>query len=58
MRSAQQYEWLLDSLYGSLVDAIAAGRKLPPEKVRELIDAAPLSAAEACAGRAVRRRRL
>ena len=46
----EQYEWLLDSLYGSLVDAIAAGRKLPAEKVRELIDAAPLSAAEACAG--------
>ena len=46
----EQYEWLLDSLYGSLVDAIAAGRKLPVEKVRELIDAAPLSAAEACAG--------
>jgi protease-4 len=44
-----QYEWLLDSLYGSLVDAIADGRKLPAEKVRELIDQAPLSAAEACA---------
>jgi protease-4 len=39
-----QYEWLLSSLYGSLVDAIAAGRKLPPETVRDLIDQAPLTA--------------
>jgi protease-4 len=40
----EQYDWLFDSLYGSLVDAIAAGRKLPAEAVRDLIDRAPLSA--------------
>jgi protease-4 len=43
----QQYNWLFDSLYGSLVDAIAAGRKLPADDVRRLIDQAPLSAAAA-----------
>jgi protease-4 len=43
----EQYEWLLDSLYGSLVDAIATGRKLAPETVRTLIDQAPLAAAAA-----------
>jgi protease-4 len=40
----QQYEWLFDSLYGSLVDAIATGRKLPADAVKNLIDGAPLSA--------------
>ena len=38
----EQYNWLLDSLYDGLVDAIAAGRKLPADKVRGLIDQAPL----------------
>ncbi len=54
----EQYEWLLDSLYGSLVDAIATGRKLPPEKVRELIECgAPIRCRRMCCG-AVRRRGL
>jgi protease-4 len=43
----QQYDWLFDSLYSSLVDAIATGRKLPAETVRGLIDRAPLPAAAA-----------
>lgn len=40
----QQYDWLFDSLYGSLVDAVAAGRKLPADEVKKLIDQAPLTA--------------
>jgi protease-4 len=43
----EQYTWLFDSLYASLVDAIASGRKLPAEEVRALIDRAPLPAAAA-----------
>ncbi len=43
----EQYDWLFDSLYGSLVDAIAAGRKLPAEAVRGLIDRAPIAAEDA-----------
>lgn len=39
-----QYDWLFDSLYAALVDAIAGGRELEPARVRELIDQAPLSA--------------
>ena len=39
-----QYNWLLDSLFTSIVDAIAAGRKLDAESVRAIIDRAPLSA--------------
>ena len=46
----EQYNWLFDSLYGSLVNAIAAGRKLPADDVRCLIDQAPLSAAAARTG--------
>lgn len=46
----EQYNWLLDSLYASLVDAVVAGRKLPPEEVRRLIDCAPLSAPAAHSG--------
>ncbi len=44
-----QYEWLLDSLYGDMVQTIAAGRGLDPETVRSLIDGAPWSADEALA---------
>ena len=44
-----QYEWLLDSLYADMVQAIAAGRGLEPEAVRALIDGAPWSAEEALA---------
>ncbi len=45
----EQYNWLFDSLYAGLVDAIAEGRKLPADRVRELIDQAPMPAAVACA---------
>lgn len=44
-----QYNWLLDSLYGQMVDAIARGRKLEPAAVRAQIDRAPLTAPEAFA---------
>jgi len=37
----------VQSAYGQVVDAVAAARKLPAQRVRELVDAAPLSAAQA-----------
>ena len=37
---------LLDALYGVLVDAIAAGRKMPAVAVRALVDGGPYVAAE------------
>lgn len=42
----EMLESLLDSIYGEVVDAIAAGRELEPEDVRQLLDAVPLSAAQ------------
>lgn len=39
--------WLLDSVYDTIVKRIAQGRKLPPEKVRQLIDEGPYSAERA-----------
>ncbi len=39
-------DWLLDSVYGELVDGIALARKLPAEEVRAIIDRAPMTAAE------------
>ncbi|MCS7054869.1 MAG: signal peptide peptidase SppA [Thermoflexales bacterium] len=45
--SRAQAEWLLDARFDALVQGIAEGRKLSPERVRELIDCAPLSAQEA-----------
>jgi protease IV len=44
---ADQLNWLLDSLYADLVAAIANGRDLPVEDVREIIDNAPLTAQDA-----------
>ena len=38
---------ILDSYFGEIVTAIAEGRGLTPARVRELIDAMPLTAAEA-----------
>ena len=38
---------LLDSLFGQFVAAVAEGRRLDPARVRELIDAMPLTPAEA-----------
>lgn len=44
---ADQINWLLDGLFADLVAAIASGRNLSPETVRDLIDRAPLTAEEA-----------
>ncbi|RMG45828.1 MAG: signal peptide peptidase SppA [Acidobacteria bacterium] len=40
-------ERLLDSLFASLVEGVASGRGLTPERVRELIDGGPYTSAEA-----------
>ncbi len=45
--SRAQAEWLLDARFDALVRGIAEGRHLTPERVRELVDCAPLSAREA-----------
>lgn len=37
----QQFDWLMDSQYEMLVNAIAEGRKMTPEAVRAMIDTAP-----------------
>ncbi len=37
----EQLEWLLDSRYEQIVQGIADGRDMTPEKVREVIDNAP-----------------
>jgi protease-4 len=47
--SREQYNWLLDSLYGDIVRTISRGRKLSEERVRTLVDAAPLTADAALA---------
>ncbi len=39
-----QQDALLDGIYGSVVAAIAAGRGLQPDKVREIIDGGPYTA--------------
>lgn len=39
-----QYNWLLDSLFGHIITGISQGRKLPCERVKSLIDQAPLTA--------------
>jgi protease IV len=44
-----QYNWLFDSLFQSIVGAIATGRTLSEEAVKALIDQAPLAAGTACA---------
>lgn len=41
----QQQDKLIDSIFEQLVDGVASGRKLPPEKVRALIDDGTLTAA-------------
>jgi protease-4 len=45
--SRKQAEWLLSAQFDELVRGIAEGRKLTPEQVRALIDAAPYGAREA-----------
>ncbi|HYO08201.1 MAG TPA: signal peptide peptidase SppA [Tepidisphaeraceae bacterium] len=39
--------WLVDSLYGSMVDLIAQGRKVSPDQVRQWIDQGPFNAEQA-----------
>ncbi|MFN8442527.1 MAG: S49 family peptidase [Caldilineaceae bacterium] len=39
-----QYNWLLDSWYADIVQAIAQGRRLESDRVRQLIDGAPWTA--------------
>lgn len=45
----EQIERLLDSWYQDVVSAISQGRGLPPDRVKEAIDCAPLSAQQALA---------
>jgi protease-4 len=51
--AAENINWLLDSLFDRWVQLIAEGRKLPVEQVKKLVDAAPLSAAQALEGKLV-----
>jgi protease-4 len=44
----EQLEALAEDLYGALVDGIAEGRGLAPERVRDLVDAGPHRARAAC----------
>ena len=46
---AEQLNWLLDSWYGDIVSAIAAGRGLASEDVRTIIDGAPWDTVQALA---------
>lgn len=43
----QMLESLLDSLYGNVIRALADGRSLPEDRVREMLDAVPLTAEQA-----------
>ncbi len=45
--AAENIDWLLDGIYDAWIGLIAEGRGLSPEKVKALVDAAPLPAAEA-----------
>ena len=47
--AAENVNWLLDSIYGSLVDMIAKSRSKTPEQVRDLIDHGPYLADDALA---------
>jgi len=43
----EMMEWLARDLFDQMVDTIAEGRAIPPERVRALIDRGPFNAAEA-----------
>jgi protease-4 len=45
--AAENVNWLLDGIYARWTELIAQGRKLPVEKVREAVDAAPIQAQDA-----------
>ncbi len=49
LEAQENTDWLLNGLYGELVDMIAESRGLTPDKVRALIDDGPYSAKEALA---------
>lgn len=42
--AAENVNWLLDGIFNRWVELIAAGRKLPADKVKAAIDAAPIDA--------------
>lgn len=46
-QSQRMTKWLLDGLYDEVVNIIAKGRSISPEKVRSLIDQGPYTAEEA-----------
>ncbi len=45
--SKKMSQWLLDGIYDSMVERMAKSRKIPPQKMRQLIDNGPYSAEEA-----------
>jgi protease-4 len=49
----EETEAILNSVYGQLVEGIAAGRKLDPDAVRHLVDQGPFGADEALAAHLV-----
>lgn len=40
----EQINWLLDDLYGQIVEGISTGRRILPDEVRRLIDSGPYTA--------------
>jgi protease-4 len=51
--AAANINWLLDGIYDRWIQLIADGRKLAPEEVKKLVDAAPLTAQQALDGKLV-----
>jgi protease-4 len=51
--AAANVNWLLDGIYDRWIQLIADGRKLAPEEVKKLVDAAPLTAQQALDGKLV-----
>ncbi len=45
--AAENIDWLLDGIYEAWINMIAEGRHLSPEKVKQLVDNAPVPAADA-----------
>jgi protease-4 len=43
----EQIDWLLDDLYSQFVEGISTGRRILPEKIKELIDHGPYTAQDA-----------
>ncbi len=51
--AAANVNWLLDGIYDRWIQLIADGRKLSPDEVKKLVDAAPLTAQQALEGKLV-----